>query len=132
MPLPWGGAGASWCNPCDVARPAISALVCRRWYRCHVDVSGFLPPPAAAPAAQGGAGSGGGRAGAIPYIADASGMGAAEFEARFDGPGQPVLLGGLAAAWPGAALPWLPLTDAQAILQLQPCVTVSSQQQPQT
>ncbi len=36
-----------------------------------------------------------------PVISDASGMSAEEFEARFDAPRCPALLGGLTAGWPG-------------------------------
>ena len=75
----------------------------RRWYRCHVDLSAFLPQPApAAFAAESGPGPIAGPAvPGIPHIPDASSLSAEEFEARFDSPGQPVLLGGLTADWPG-------------------------------
>lgn len=87
-------------------------LACRRWYRCHVDLSNFVPqqlPAAAADAAAAaagaigtGSGGGSGSGSSIPYVPDASEMSADEFEARFDAPGQPVLLGGLAREWAGA------------------------------
>lgn len=102
-----------------------SEILYRRWYRCHVDLSTFVPPPPdaataapaaaqpptaqlpAAPSAAGGEGGVGASGSAatgrsIPYLPDAGGLSAEEFEARFDGPGQPVLLGGLTADWPGA------------------------------
>lgn len=84
--------------------PLMAARACRRWYRCHVDLSGFLPPPAAA--APGGICSSGSASssdsgGSIVCIPNASQLSSEEFEARFDGPGQPALLRGLAAGWAG-------------------------------
>ncbi|KAL4420190.1 hypothetical protein ABPG77_011406 [Micractinium sp. CCAP 211/92] len=98
-----------------------SDVLYRRWYRCHVDLSTFLPglPQLPAPSTEGSnnssrddharaaaAVSGGFMGGAangppISVISDASGMSAEEFEARFDAPRCPALLGGLTAGWPG-------------------------------
>lgn len=80
---------------------------CRRWYRCHVNLSSFLPPPAvdSAPAAAAAAGDSCNVTGcidSIPYLPNASSLSPEEFGQRFDTPGQPVLLGGLAGSWEGA------------------------------
>ncbi|KAL4448536.1 hypothetical protein ABPG75_005755 [Micractinium tetrahymenae] len=111
-----------------------SEVLYRRWYRCHVDLSTFLPgPPEPLPgSASYNCGSNGqagvvaaavavaatGAAAAAPNqpvlrIADASCMGAEEFEAKFDAPRQPVLLGGLTAGWPGSLEAWQPASLAQ-------------------
>lgn len=104
-----------------IPAPGGHGIPCRRWYRCHVDLSTFLPglPQLPAPSTEGSntssrddharaaaAVSGGFMRGAanvppIPVISDASGMSAEEFEARFDAPRCPALLGGLTAGWPG-------------------------------
>jgi hypothetical protein len=82
-----------------------SPALYRRWYRCNVDLSSFVPPPP--PAAD--ASSSGSSGGSIACVPNAVGMSPEEFEARFDGPGQPALLGGLAAGWAGGGLEaWQP------------------------
>ncbi|KAG2440826.1 hypothetical protein HXX76_003681 [Chlamydomonas incerta] len=75
--------------------PGLASLfLYKRWYRCHVDLRGFLPPPDSATVprvAAGGAAAGG------------AAMSPAEFRQRFDGPGLPVLLQGLQDGWPAAS-----------------------------
>ena len=109
QPATCGATGPQPAPLCPHTPPPSLPLLGRRWYRCHVDLSTFEPPPRtdqppanqAAAAAAAGDGSSGGPD-SIPYLPDAARLSAEEFEARFDGPGQPVLLGGLTADWPGA------------------------------
>ena len=64
--------------------PPPPPLVSRRWYRCHVDLSSFLP------AADG-----------LPRLGEAEGAALTPqaFEARFDAPRQPVVAAGLLGGW---------------------------------
>ncbi|KXZ56197.1 hypothetical protein GPECTOR_1g170 [Gonium pectorale] len=61
-----------------------SAFLYRRWYRCHVDVRGFTPPPDSAGV----------------DVVPAGGMSPGEFLERFDRPSMPALLTGLQDKWP--------------------------------
>ena len=47
----------------------------------------------------------------MPYL-DASSLTADEFEARFDVPGLPVMLGGLTSSWGGSLESWQPASLA--------------------
>lgn len=92
-------------NACYSDRIARLIPKCRRWYRCNVDLSGFVPPPPPPPPLPGSGNAAlGSSGGGIACIPDAAGMSPEEFEALFDGPSQPALLGGLAADWAGGLL----------------------------
>ncbi|GFR41509.1 hypothetical protein Agub_g2203, partial [Astrephomene gubernaculifera] len=64
-----------------------SPFLYRRWYRCHADLSSFLPPPGA------------------PSVArvNATRMSPQQFSQLYDSPCMPVLLEGLMADWPAAS-----------------------------
>ncbi|GLI68561.1 hypothetical protein VaNZ11_013027, partial [Volvox africanus] len=65
--------------------PGLSSLfLYKRWYRCHVDLASFLPPPGAPTVDR------------VP----AATMSPTEFFQRYDIPAMPVLLGGLMDSWP--------------------------------
>ncbi|GLC36015.1 hypothetical protein PLESTB_000529500 [Pleodorina starrii] len=85
--------------------PGLSSLfLYKRWYRCHVDLTSFLPPPGAATMDR----------------VDAAAMSPGEFVRQYDRPGLPVLLGGLTDGWPVSAwsLPALSASFPSALFKV--------------